>query len=185
MAKHVPFDEACAAEPGVEILSEESLGDGSVATTLRTRSGEMTITDGPFAEAAEQIGGTPEDLDGVLRLCEAEGWPSFPADPERASRVLTAPGVTTVVAVDDQRVVGFAQLFSDGELQAFLANIAVDVRTRGEGLGRALVMEALRLAGGQRVDLLSEDDAAAFYESFPHFRKPGYRLYPFHRDDAD
>ena len=126
MAKHVPFDEACAAEPGVEILSEESLGDGSVATTLRTRSGEMTITDGPFAEAAEQIGGTPEDLDGVLRLCEAEGWPSFPADPERASRVLTAPGVTTVVAVDDQRVVGFAQLFNDGELQAFLANIAVD-----------------------------------------------------------
>ena len=70
-------------------------------------------------------------------------------------------------------------------LQAFLANIAVDTRARGEGLGRALVMEALRLAGGQRVDLLSEDDAAAFYESFPHTRKPGYRLYPFHRDDAD
>lgn len=29
------------------------------ATTLRTRSGAMTITDGPFAEAAEQIGGFP------------------------------------------------------------------------------------------------------------------------------
>ena len=127
----------------------------------------------------------PEDLDGVLRLCEAEGWPSFPEDPARASRVLSAPGVTTVVAVDDGRVVGFAELFSDGELQAFLANVAVDEQERGKGLGRALVMEALRLAGGQRVDLLSEDDAAPFYESFPHFRKPGYRLYPFHTDNAD
>ena len=73
MAKHVAFDEACAARPGVGILSAESLGDGSTATTLRTRGGEMTITDGPFAEAAEQIGGyylldTP-DLDTVIELC--------------------------------------------------------------------------------------------------------------------
>ena len=73
MAKHVAFDEACAARPGVEILSEAPLGDGSMATTLRTRGGEMTITDGPFAEAAEQIGGyyllDAPDLDTVIELC--------------------------------------------------------------------------------------------------------------------
>jgi hypothetical protein len=73
MAKHGAFDEACAARPGVEILSEEALGDGSTATTLRTRGGEMTITDGPFAEAAEQIGGyyllDAPDLDTVIELC--------------------------------------------------------------------------------------------------------------------
>jgi hypothetical protein len=67
------FDEACAARPGVEILSQAPLGDGSVATTLRTRGGEMTITDGPFAEAAEQIGGyyllDAPDLDTVIELC--------------------------------------------------------------------------------------------------------------------
>ena len=73
MAKHVEFDEACAARPGVEILSAEALGDGSTATTLRTRGGEMTVTDGPYAEAAEQIGGyylleAPE-LDTVIELC--------------------------------------------------------------------------------------------------------------------
>jgi predicted N-acetyltransferase YhbS len=121
-----------------------------------------------------------DHLDGVLRLCEAEGWPSFPEDPERAVRVLTAPGVTTVVAVEGGDVVGFAQLFSDGEIQAFLGNLAVDAAVRGKGLGRSLVLEALRLAGGQRVDLLSEDGAVEFYERFPHLRKPGYRLYPFH-----
>jgi len=73
MAKLVAFDEACAARPGVETLSEAPLGDGSMATTLRTRGGEMTITDGPFAEAAEQIGGfyllESPDLDTVIELC--------------------------------------------------------------------------------------------------------------------
>jgi hypothetical protein len=73
MAQLGAFDEACAARPGVEMLSAEALGDGSTATTLRTRGGEMTITDGPFAEAAEQIGGyyllDAPDLDTVIELC--------------------------------------------------------------------------------------------------------------------
>ena len=73
MARHAAFDEACAARPGVEIVSAEALGDGTMATTWRTRGGEMTITDGPFAEAAEQIGGyyllDAPDLDTVIELC--------------------------------------------------------------------------------------------------------------------
>lgn len=73
MAQHVAFDEACTARAGVEILSAEALGDGSTATTLRTRGGEMTVTDGPFAEVAEQIGGyyllEAPDLDTVIDLC--------------------------------------------------------------------------------------------------------------------
>lgn len=73
MAQLTAFDEACAARPGVAILSQAPLGDGSMATTLRTRGGEMTITDGPFAEAAEQIGGyyllDAPDLDTVIEFC--------------------------------------------------------------------------------------------------------------------
>ena len=72
MAKHVAFDEASAARSGIEIVGGEALGDGSMATTLRTRDGEMTVTDGPFAEAAEHIGGyyvvDAPDLDTVIRL---------------------------------------------------------------------------------------------------------------------
>jgi ribosomal protein S18 acetylase RimI-like enzyme len=120
----------------------------------------------------------PQHLDGVLALCVTEGWPSLPADPVRALRALTAPGVTTVVALDGADVVGFAQLMSDGEIQAYLALLAVRADRRRSGLGRALVAEAVRLAGGQRVDLLSDDDAAAFYERLPHRRKHGFRLYP-------
>ena len=123
----------------------------------------------------------PADLAGIIRLCEAEGWPSFPSDPARALRILTAPGVTTMVAVEDDSVIGFAELLSDGELQAYLANLAVDAGRRGAGIGRRLVQETLRAAGGERVDLLSEKAAAGFYRSFPHFEEPGFRLYPFHR----
>jgi hypothetical protein len=73
MAKLAAFDQTCAAQPGVDILSAEALEDGSMATTLRTRGGDMTITDGPFAEAAEHIGGyyllDVPDLDTVIELC--------------------------------------------------------------------------------------------------------------------
>jgi hypothetical protein len=73
MAKHGAFGEACEARAGVEMVGGEALGDGSMATTLRTRGGEMAITDGPFAEAAEQIGGyyviEAPDLDTVIELC--------------------------------------------------------------------------------------------------------------------
>jgi hypothetical protein len=74
MAEHAAFDAACAARPEVELLGGEALGDGTTATTLRTRGGESTITDGPFAEVAEHIGGyylieAPE-LDTVIDLCK-------------------------------------------------------------------------------------------------------------------
>lgn len=73
MAQHMTFDEACADRAGVELLGGEALGDGTTATTLRTRAGEPIVTDGPFAEAAEAIGGyyllEAPDLDTVIELC--------------------------------------------------------------------------------------------------------------------
>jgi hypothetical protein len=72
-------------------------------------------------------------LAGVLALCAAEGWPSLPADPRRARRVLSAPGVTAVVAVAEPagEVLGFAELLSDGELQSYLASLLVAPGRRG------------------------------------------------------
>jgi len=69
------FDAACEAKSGVEMLGGEALEDGSMATTLRTRGGELTITDGPFTEATEQIGGfyliEAPDLDTITELCRS------------------------------------------------------------------------------------------------------------------
>lgn len=119
-------------------------------------------------------------LAGVLALCTAEGWMSLPSDPDRAHRVLTAPGVTTSVALDDSsgEVLGFAQLFSDGELQAYLANLLVAETRRGEGMARSLLEDVLHRGGGERVSLLSEEGATGFYAGMTHQRKPGFRIYP-------
>lgn len=118
------------------------------------------------------------DLDGILALCAAEGWPSFPEDPARALRALTAPGVTTVVAdADGGRIVGFAQLLSDGEIQAHLSLIAVDPTVRRQGVARRLLTLGLELAGGFRIDLVT-DSAPEFYSSLRHFRFEGFRIYP-------
>ena len=119
----------------------------------------------------------PSDLAGVLRLCELENWPSFPENPARANRALTAPGVTTIVAVEGEEVFGFAQLHSDGEIQAHLSLIVVDKSHRRRGIARELIVRALREAGGLRVDLIT-DSAEAFYSSFPHSKMAGFRLRP-------
>ena len=119
----------------------------------------------------------PRDLDAVIALCAAEGWPSFPEDHARALRALTAPGVTTVVAEESGRVAGFAQLLSDGEIQAHLSLIAVDPAFRRRGLARQMLKLALATAGGVRIDLVT-DTAPEFYAALPHRRFEGFRIFP-------
>ncbi len=127
---------------------------------------------------AEYVPVGREHLEGVIRLCQVEGYPSYTQDSERTWRALTAPGVSTLVAVLDGQVVGFAQMQSDGLIQAHLTMIVVDRDQRRRGIGVRLVREVFARCGGQRVDLLSTEGAEAFYESFEHKRFPGYRIYP-------
>jgi hypothetical protein len=51
----------------------------------------------PFARA---------HLDGVIRLVAAEGWAEYADDPERTNRALCAQGVTTLVALAGEQVIG-------------------------------------------------------------------------------
>ena len=126
----------------------------------------------------------PADLSGVIALCAAEGWPSFPENPARAGRALAAPGVTTVVAAEAGRVIGFAQLLSDGELQAYLALIAVAPDHRRKGVARQLLDLALDDAGGVRIDLLT-DSADGFYTALRNRRLSGYRIFPPFEPDPE
>lgn len=119
-----------------------------------------------------------EHLDDVIRLCEIEQYPSYIQDAERTWRALTAPGVWTVVAVQSGRVLGFAQMQSDGLIQAHLSMIVIDRDLRRRGIGSRLVRETFARCGGQRVDLLSTEGADAFYRSFQCQSFPGYRIYP-------
>jgi len=119
----------------------------------------------------------PNDLPDVLRLCAQENWPSFVSDPARAARALQAPGVTTIVATENDVVVGFAHLMSDGEIQAHFSLLAVARDHRRKGIGRAMIERALAEAGGDRFDLVT-DSAEEFYAALPHRRMAGFRIYP-------
>jgi ribosomal protein S18 acetylase RimI-like enzyme len=117
---------------------------------------------------------TREHLDGVVRLFAGVGWRTYYADPERTYRALTSPGSTTLVAVDQGRVVGLVQMQSDGHIQAHLSALAVDEGWRGRGLARTLLREALRRSGAIRVDILSS--AESFYARLGATPRPGFRL---------
>ncbi len=55
MAAHQAFSDATTAE-GI-LRGGEALQPTTTATTVRLRDGEVTLTDGPFAETREQLGG--------------------------------------------------------------------------------------------------------------------------------
>lgn len=66
----------------------EALLPTSMATTVRIRDGKATVTDGPFAETKEQLGGyyvlDVKDLDEaieVAKMCPGARWGSIELRP--------------------------------------------------------------------------------------------------------
>jgi ribosomal protein S18 acetylase RimI-like enzyme len=119
----------------------------------------------------------PKFLEPLLRLCKQEGWVSFAANPERAGRAMTNPGVTALVALEGERAVGFSQAVGDGCFGGYLCMLLVEPAARGRGIGKSLVEATLVESGVLRLDLLSSDKAMSLYERFPHNKIPGFRIY--------
>lgn len=57
MAQHEAFDAVVAAREGCTIVAGEALTGGDSATVLRPVGGDVVLTDGPYTEATEAIGG--------------------------------------------------------------------------------------------------------------------------------
>jgi ribosomal protein S18 acetylase RimI-like enzyme len=126
----------------------------------------------------------PHHLDQILALCKAEDWTTFAGSRDRAARAMSNPGVTALVAIDDEvgsdgeRVLGFSQAVGDGAFGGYLCMLLVAEDSRGRGIGKALVERTLVESGVLRLDLLSSEGAISLYERFPHNRIPGFRIYP-------
>jgi hypothetical protein len=76
MAAWQAFDEAARAA-GV-LIACEGLAESHTATTIRVENGERRVTDGPFIETKEQLGGfiylDVRDLDEALAWSERTPW---------------------------------------------------------------------------------------------------------------
>ena len=113
-------------------------------------------------------------LDGLMALLAAEGWTEYTDDPERTYRALTAPGVTTLVAIVGGNVAGAIQLQSDGVIQAHVSMLLIDRNRRGVGLGARLLREGLERAGGLQLDIRTRTEG--YYERLGASRSLGFRL---------
>jgi ribosomal protein S18 acetylase RimI-like enzyme len=119
----------------------------------------------PFAQA---------HLDALIALVAAEGWTTYTEHVERTYRALTAPGVTTLVAIVGERVVGAIQVQSDGFIQAHVSMLLIDPSLRGARLGSRLLRDGLDRAGGLQLDIRTRTEG--YYERFGASRSLGFRL---------
>jgi ribosomal protein S18 acetylase RimI-like enzyme len=113
-------------------------------------------------------------LDGLIALVAAEDWAEYTEDADRTDRALNAPGVTTLVAIADGRVVGAIQVQSDGIIQAHVSMLLIDGEWRGRGLGSRLLREGLDRAGGLWLDVRTRTEG--YYERLGASRSLGYRV---------
>jgi ribosomal protein S18 acetylase RimI-like enzyme len=115
-----------------------------------------------------------DHLGGLVALTDAEGWSEYSDDVDRTYRALTAPGVTTLVAIGGGRVVGAIQVQSDGAIQAHVSMLLIDREWRGAGLGLRLLREGLKRAGALQLDVRTRTQG--YYERLGASRSLGYRV---------
>lgn len=112
--------------------------------------------------------------DQYLHLREQAGWSLV--DPEAVRQGL-GDSKFSLLAVDDNRVVGCARIVGDGALYFYVQDMLVDQEYRGRGIGTRLMQECLawlrQHAGrGAFVGLMAAQDAAAFYRRFGFENRP-------------
>jgi ribosomal protein S18 acetylase RimI-like enzyme len=113
-------------------------------------------------------------LDGLIALVAVERWSEYSDDVERTHRALTAPGVTTLVAIAGGHLLGAIQVQSDGLIQAHVSMLLIDRNSRGAGLGSRLLRQGLERAGGLRLDIRTRTEG--YYERLGASRSLGFRL---------
>ncbi len=92
-----------------------------------------------------------------------EGWTAPPTADEHLLLLSNSSHVS--IAVDDGRVVGFANALSDGVLAAYIPLLEVLPEYRGRGVGTELVRRLLELIGRMyMVDVMCDAEITPFYE---------------------
>ncbi|MCB8932539.1 MAG: GNAT family N-acetyltransferase [Chthonomonadaceae bacterium] len=101
----------------------------------------------------------PSQLSGFFA-----GWPKHP-DPAAHLEILRGSHAVWL-AMDGDRCVGFVNALSDGGFYAHIPLLEVLPEYKGRGIGSELLRRMTQtLEGHYAVDVLCDEDVAAFYES--------------------
>ena len=91
------------------------------------------------------------------------GWPAPPSS-EKHLEILQG-SFAVVLALEDDRVIGFINAISDGSFMAFLPLLEVLPEYQGRGIGAELVRRMTeRLREHYAIDLICDADVQPFYE---------------------
>jgi len=108
-----------------------------------------------YIRSAQRV--TPDQLRGFFR-----GWPN-PPTPETHLRILQNSD-EAILAMEENRVVGFVTAITDGVLAAYIPLLEVLPDYQGQGIGAELMRRMLtRLEDYYMVDLLCDKSLQPFY----------------------
>jgi ribosomal protein S18 acetylase RimI-like enzyme len=84
------------------------------------------------------------DYQQVQKFLIAHGWANRVEDSSRFRAMIEGTSLT-VVALDDQRVIGFARAVCDGVSNGYISMVAVDKDWRRQGVGRRMIEEIMNV----------------------------------------
>ena len=84
----------------------------------------------------------PSEVETARQLLLSAGWERKVSDAEEFAK-LVSQSQLALVAVDEDRVVGFIRALTDGMTNGYISMVVVAQELRGTGIGRALVQAAM------------------------------------------
>lgn len=81
---------------------------------------------------------TPNDYEAVRELLARSGWQGRVKDVTKFRKML-ANADRTVIAIDNEQVVGFSRALCDEVSNGYISMVVVAEERRGQGIGRELV----------------------------------------------
>ena len=106
-------------------------------------------------------------LEDVLHLYQAVGWTNYTNQPQMLEQALSH-SLVIYLALDDDAVVGLIRLVGDGFSSVFVQDLIVLPSYQRQGLGSALMKEALKdYKDAYQVQLVTEETEknVGFYRS--------------------
>ena len=139
----------------------------------------MTTTRPPVVIREADVG---EHFSGIIGLYRAHGW-THAGDPDRLRTAIECSSFA-VVALEEERVVGFARAMSDEAFAVYIADILVSPDRQRQGIGRTMteaILEHYPIDRFHHQVLVAERGAEGFYRRLGMVPVTSYGLTAFIR----
>lgn len=116
-----------------------------------------------------------EDLPAIVKLLKDESWTTLSADPASFDQAMKG-SVPALVALHNDEICGYIRCITNQVITLLVAELLVDGKMRGQGVGGKLLQAAHDLFPSTRMEMLATSTSKSYYEQknfrpFYGFRK--------------